>query len=181
MSDIYCAKCGEPWDAYGIKHGDMEEEDAEKFMSGAGCPACHFGTVCVSCSGSGRIATCINCAYKKPVSGCNCKILVWSPRSTVRGYEAGVWYYGYRPEVVVVPSPDFLPTDRVKYLHCADGSYRQRMALCPVAPHEPCPACDGSGKLVVRDPDETYIKAVASAVDATDEDPIEVILNYEGA
>lgn len=43
MSDIYCAKCGEPWDAYGVYHGDMDEDEKSRFLSGAGCPCCRFG------------------------------------------------------------------------------------------------------------------------------------------
>lgn len=43
MSDISCAKCGEPWDAYGVSHGDMEPEEAERFLNGEGCPSCRFG------------------------------------------------------------------------------------------------------------------------------------------
>ncbi len=44
MSDIYCAKCGEPWDAYGVRHGeDMTPEEAGRFLAGEGCPCCRFG------------------------------------------------------------------------------------------------------------------------------------------
>lgn len=42
MSDIYCAKCGEPWDAWGVRNGDMTEEEAKLFLKGMGCPACGF-------------------------------------------------------------------------------------------------------------------------------------------
>ena len=44
MADISCAVCGEPWDAYGVRHGDMEDDEAELFLAGKGCPACGFGT-----------------------------------------------------------------------------------------------------------------------------------------
>lgn len=40
MSDIYCTVCGEPWDAYGVHHGDMLEWEARLFKAGAGCPSC---------------------------------------------------------------------------------------------------------------------------------------------
>ena len=44
MSDIYCATCGEPWDAYGVRHGeDMTPAEARKFLAGEGCPCCRFG------------------------------------------------------------------------------------------------------------------------------------------
>ncbi len=40
MSDIKCVKCGEPWDAYGVTHGDMLFWEAKLFKLGAGCPSC---------------------------------------------------------------------------------------------------------------------------------------------
>lgn len=40
MSDIRCVVCGEPWDAYGVRHGDMLKWEADLFRKGAGCPSC---------------------------------------------------------------------------------------------------------------------------------------------
>ena len=40
MSDIKCVVCGEPWDAYGVQHGDMLPWEVPLFRAGAGCPAC---------------------------------------------------------------------------------------------------------------------------------------------
>jgi len=40
MEDIYCRVCGEPWDAYGVFHGDMTEEERDRFLRGEGCPVC---------------------------------------------------------------------------------------------------------------------------------------------
>lgn len=40
MSDIRCVVCGEPWDAYGVNHGDMLKWEAKLFKAGAGCPCC---------------------------------------------------------------------------------------------------------------------------------------------
>lgn len=40
MSDIRCVVCGEPWDSYGVTHGDMLQWEAKLFRAGAGCPAC---------------------------------------------------------------------------------------------------------------------------------------------
>ena len=45
MSDILCAVCGEPWDAYGVGHGDMTPEEAERFLAGVGCPVCECGAI----------------------------------------------------------------------------------------------------------------------------------------
>lgn len=38
--DIRCVVCGEPWDAYGVTHGDMFPWEAKLFKAGAGCPSC---------------------------------------------------------------------------------------------------------------------------------------------
>jgi len=40
MGDIYCKVCGEPWDAYGVRHGDMTPREANAFLKGLGCPCC---------------------------------------------------------------------------------------------------------------------------------------------
>ena len=40
MGDLICAHCGEPWDAYGVFHGDMTEEERGSFLKGEGCPSC---------------------------------------------------------------------------------------------------------------------------------------------
>lgn len=44
MSDISCACCGEPWDAYEVFHG-FDENDKEQFLSGNGCPSCFDKTI----------------------------------------------------------------------------------------------------------------------------------------
>lgn len=38
--DVRCVVCGEPWDYYGIDHGDMEAWEATLFKAGSGCPCC---------------------------------------------------------------------------------------------------------------------------------------------
>jgi len=38
--DIKCVVCGEPWDAYCVRHGDMLHWEAKLFRQGAGCPSC---------------------------------------------------------------------------------------------------------------------------------------------
>jgi len=58
--DIRCAKCGEPWDSYGVneglhhREGDMTYDEARKFTAGKGCPACGFGLTCTHCYGTGK-------------------------------------------------------------------------------------------------------------------------------
>lgn len=43
MGDVYCRICGEPWDYYGLKHGDVEAGESERILRGEGCPCCDFG------------------------------------------------------------------------------------------------------------------------------------------
>ena len=38
--DVICAQCGEPWEYYGVNHGDFEQEDIEPFLRGECCPCC---------------------------------------------------------------------------------------------------------------------------------------------
>ncbi len=38
--DIKCAVCGEPWDQYGVAHGDIAPWQAVLFRKGSGCPCC---------------------------------------------------------------------------------------------------------------------------------------------
>ena len=40
MSDIKCRVCGEPWDYYGARTGDMKWWEFELFRKGGGCPCC---------------------------------------------------------------------------------------------------------------------------------------------
>lgn len=40
MSDIYCSVCNEPWDIYGLSHGDVKAWEADAIRSGHGCPCC---------------------------------------------------------------------------------------------------------------------------------------------
>ena len=41
--DIYCKRCGEPWDFIGAADtADMSRQEYDRMMAGDGCPAC-FG------------------------------------------------------------------------------------------------------------------------------------------
>lgn len=44
MADINCIVCGEPWDGYGARHGDMAPWEYTLFRTGAGCPCCEGET-----------------------------------------------------------------------------------------------------------------------------------------
>lgn len=44
LMDIHCRnpRCLEPWEDFYVLH-EMEEEERKLFLSGRGCPSCHFG------------------------------------------------------------------------------------------------------------------------------------------
>lgn len=70
MVDIYCKKCGEPWDLAEIidalnRRGDMTKEEAEKILRGEGCPCCGFGKYCPSCKGTGKCPECDGMGIEK--------------------------------------------------------------------------------------------------------------------
>jgi hypothetical protein len=45
--DLYCQRCGEPWDYDGVYHGDFTTEEKERFLKGVDCPACKGKELCV--------------------------------------------------------------------------------------------------------------------------------------
>jgi len=40
MGDILCCVCGEPWDYYGLSHGDVTPSEKRMILKGRGCPCC---------------------------------------------------------------------------------------------------------------------------------------------
>ncbi len=39
--DVYCKRCGEPWDLLGVNDGDMTATERDRFWRGEDCPSCH--------------------------------------------------------------------------------------------------------------------------------------------
>lgn len=187
MSDIYCAKCAEPWDAYGVRHGDMKPYEADRFSKGEGCPCCDFGTRCTHCKGTGvhsdhtRSPLCAECRDEH-------KLLVREP--LWGGFRLE---YNYQPNVRRLTESQAVAALVIggKEQHrCRDGSYLQYFVLCPhcmVAKGRPradlaarfpvCDRCTGTGKftLTPEQAEERQLAAAASAIDASDEDPIEIL------
>jgi hypothetical protein len=124
MADIICAKCSEPWDAYGVRNGDMDDTpeyppmtvgaalaanskgaNSRRFLKGEGCPCCNFGEHCSSCDGCGR-------EDSSPPRCSLCRdrgyLLAWRPRTSFTSengytYVGGYSYTGYSPNVQFVP------------------------------------------------------------------------------
>lgn len=42
--DLYCPRCGEPWEHYYVLH-EMTPDERNHFRSGEGCPSCYGKTV----------------------------------------------------------------------------------------------------------------------------------------
>ena len=39
--DLYCKRCGEPWDFDSVQHGDFTPTEQRRFWDAEGCPACY--------------------------------------------------------------------------------------------------------------------------------------------
>lgn len=181
MGDIYCAKCGEPWDSYSLQpgiynsgEGDLTREEAQGILKGVGCPSCKFGTQCPQCNGRGKTISCRACRD----SG---RIYVWSPQNTASGFQAGRVYSGYRPDVREISEDvlrNFPPVWTDAHLSL-DGIVRTGHIACPdCTPDlsqagESCRFCRGTG---IPIPDEDLeIEAARSECDNSDEDPMVIL------
>lgn len=186
MSDISCALCGEPWDAYGVHHGDMEPEEAARFLHAKGCPACGFGTTCTVCNGTGRKP---DDMYDRSQECPRCR---GSRTVSVRLHKNRMWT-GWQPTMLEWPLDEagdpFNKSNRyhlrrLETFVCADGPVREVWARCPdcydTAP--PCRECDGTGAFRTRESeatrDQLWERHVTEALDASDEDPIEILERY---
>lgn len=167
--DVYCRKCGEPWDSYGVRHGDMTPEEAIRLLRGEGCPACNFGTRCPACGGSGRERYCDGC----PVCFGERVIFPWrAPQHPERRYRA--WVIGYYPDIQDCP----VPADEIEIIgryETADGYIEEGRAYCPRCRERApvCTACGGDGRLHSQgEYDELWLEGL---MEGTDEDPLQYL------
>ena len=183
MSDIYCAKCEEPWDSYGVRHGDMTAGESKRFLLGEGCPCCHFGSQRTSCNGTG-IAEAGNYRAKPDCPECrdSRKLLVRE-----RMHVEYRLQYDYLPNVRTVPDdlarkPKLIGR-RGEAKQALDCYFYEYFILCPFCmtkigelkdptKGDLCPDCKGDGKFHQRgDPDDALLKHAHSSCEGTDEDP----------
>jgi len=88
------------------------------------------------------------------------------------------WVFDYSPNLRQL---DGEPFRRLENGYSRDGTVWHGVALCPdCLAHNPevgrpCPDCNGSGKLVVDDPEGIFEQAVWSAMESSDEDPIGIL------
>ena len=169
--DIKCAKCGEPWDGYGVRNGDMDPDEARKFLRGQGCPSCKFGTACPSCDGSGKdkensgfhTDECPVCRGARTVSVRQCL----TPPSG--------WRYDWDPHTKPVPDSVTVPQEDRRYFACLEGRAVETRVSCwacfETAP--PCQECKGDGKLHRGDRDKSEAFEILSDLLAGDEDGLQ--------
>lgn len=188
MADILCRMCGEPWEAYGVRHGDMEPAEARRFLAGEGCPCCGFGAWCVACDGTGRerddyggVAACVWCGGTRLVTVVR-----------LEGDPGGRWCVAY--DAKRGPVPEYwrigAATLHVERYETRDGWAVRRLLACPgcrdTAP--PCRTCEGTGAFqrpTDSEIDAGRVLAFLSSLDgATDgheaEDAAAAIMRREG-
>ena len=186
MSDIYCKKCGEPWDAYGVRNGDMEPLEARRFLRGEGCPSCHFATQCVECDGTGAQASDIVWRQPKCVEcGDRHKILVRRFPLSSASLE-----HGYQPNVKTIAADVAATAIRIgkeEIRQSRDGFFAEFFILCPACmdgvgrPKQPdqiptCHCCHGDGKFhPPGHPEIIEARAIESLLDETEDEPLGVL------
>ena len=181
--DIKCAKCSEPWDAYGVRHGDMESGESQRFLLGEGCPTCNFGTTCPRCAGTGKEREDHSPCYCRGEHFIIARILKDSDdgRGECYPYRCDLFLqvgkpvprsnpvrFGYLPNV-----QHLTPEQRRRALvlkiysqkQCRDGWYSEAKLACPLCseqPTIPCAICAGTGKFASPlDPERTAVFAAA--------------------
>jgi hypothetical protein len=152
MADVICRKCGEPWDSWGVRNGDMDSADAGKFLRGEGCPSCGFGSKCVACSGTGKArgAGCRECRgegyviVRRMVQG-----------SDPKGVGAGGYWTGYRHRdnptfrgLTEAEVAGMVVLEHYGQSPCLEGRYESLKVACwhCAASAPTCSECGGSGK-----------------------------------
>jgi len=176
--DIYCGKCGEPWDSYGITYdkgeGDLTLGEVERFRQGEGCPACDFGTSCTACHGTGKSEEgpyCATCwSYRYVIIR---RLVNPHPISSPKGEET--WKMGSRPNQRVVESP--IIVKHYRKLMTADGPAEEAKALCPDCAWDipVCEVCGGDGKFKGQG---NPLRGLESLLEASDEEPFSLIDQY---
>lgn len=170
--DIYCPKCGAPWD-YPFDDA-MTSDQVRRFRRGEGCPSCHFGTTCASCFGTGKEtghrSSCPTCQGFRYL---HVRRIAGHPRY-------GAWVYDYDPNTKPWLHGDPLAEGDVHFLRqveryqCRDGWVTCVMVRCPdcldTAPA--CPHCQGTGKHQPRQSERAALSALLMDVLGDDLDGV---------
>jgi hypothetical protein len=180
MTDIYCRKCGEGWNAYGVNQAeDMTKNEAYRFKRGHGCPHCDFGTSCTHCNGTGTKEV-----HKYAPGYCSdChgsgRVLARKIREGYKwpGHRFINWAFGYDNDV----KPAAEPYRELKSYNALEGWVDQGWSICPTCDNagEKCEWCDGTGEFTEAAEGDHLEKALESLVESTDEDPLKYLMEYE--
>jgi hypothetical protein len=198
--DIHCAKCGEPWDSYGVHHGDLTPAESRRFLRGEGCPSCNFGTTCTQCGGSGKerdagsrcycrgeyfiIGRLLDARNGKCFASHNVFLpLLAAGKVTEGGLIAGqpiphqfLVNYNYDPHVKVLDAGQRARATFMKFYaakECRDGWFGEVKLACPlcdVTKAFPCTTCKGTGKLVTEHEDKQELFQVVGQLLGGDQD-----------
>ena len=151
--DITCRKCGEPWDSYGLSHGDMDLLEAARFRKGEGCPSCGFGNTCTHCRGSGMepgdsilLAHCKTCLDQHWT-------IVYQSSISRFGAKSAPYFHavlGQKPRLLLGTSWSVIETYNTP-TQCLDGYEWAIKITCPDCTGEPCSVCNGSRQFVPPD------------------------------
>ena len=175
--NLLCAKCGEPWDGYGVNsHYDMSAAEARRFKLGRGCPCCAFGTICPPCGGTGTEAVPNGC---KTCFGSG-HVLVYRLANAPAGHKFFGWHYNYQPNTRVYVGEG--PYKMLKQRQSADGPVAEGWAYCPVCHNSgpTCQTCDGTGKFTpLSDADKANQEALAAILENDEGDPLGYITAWD--
>ncbi len=179
MGDLICPKCGEPYESYGITYargeGDLTLDEVKKFLEGAGCLSCGFGTICPKCQG-GKIEknNCPTCFGSGYVFAKRCP-----SASESRSHQ---WFIGYSNS----PTYPLRFLDQVEILReekpeeSLDGIVYVAKVKCPDCHSEGelCSECGGDGKFHAERQPDYFDQAVGSLLDNSDAAPIGVLTRF---
>ncbi len=179
MGDLICVKCGDSWESYGITYakgeGDLTLDEVKKFLDGAGCPSCGFGTICPQCQG-GRIEknNCPTCFGSGAVFARRCP-----DASDTRFHQ---WFIGYTNS----PKYPLRFLDQVEILRedkpeeFSDGVVFVAKVVCPDChgEGEPCSECGGDGKFHAEKQPDYLDRSVESLLDNSDDEPVGVLTRF---
>ena len=179
MADMFCAKCGEPWDAWGVNnHTDMSVIEAERFKRGEGCPHCQFGTACTSCDGTGTTRQNKSAPDYCPTCHGSGQVLVRKLYRPQQGNKYNNWSFGYAPDKIR-EGPE--PFRILRSETSLDGGVKVGWSWCPDCKNAgpKCSQCAGTGKFNKEAEGDHLEKALCALVESTDEDPLIYLSEYD--
>ena len=190
--DIHCAKCGEPWDSYGVHHGDLTPAESRRFLRGEGCPSCNFGTTCTQCGGSGKERDAGSRCYCRGEYYIFARVLDYDNDNQARCFRGKfdlmatigksisdryILQYDWVPNVKTISDAERAKAVLMRVCEpmkeCRDGWFYEVKLACPfcdVTKAMPCTTCNGTGKLVTGHEDKQELFQVVGQLLGGDQD-----------